>query len=117
MTMAMGVRSGGIVMRMRMAIMTMRVAVTRLCFAGARKVVDEWDVHWGLLQQILISLRFCTRPARASMNSLVGYSSESEEEPPAKRRQAVYCFRDCFLLFIQETATYLPIDITLCTHR
>jgi hypothetical protein len=75
MTMAMG--SGGIIMRMRVVIrvimamrmimsmarvlmamrtmrmimaMAVRMAVTSLSFAG--KVVDKWDVHWGL-QQLL----------------------------------------------------------------
>ena len=58
MTMAMGVRSGGIIMRMRMVIMSMRtmrmvmgMAVTRLGFSRAREVVDKRDSrHWGLLQ-------------------------------------------------------------------
>ena len=77
-------------MRMIMT-MAMRMAVTSLGFARTRKVVDKRDVHCGCLQSLICVRIFCsTRPARKlakSMNSLVGYSSESEEEPPAKRRK------------------------------
>ena len=81
MTMAMGARSGGIIMIMRMVIrvitmrtmrmvvamvmgvamimtMAMRMVVTRVSFARRRKVVDEWDVHCGLLQQFLSHYAF-----------------------------------------------------------
>lgn len=68
----------------------------------------------GVSSTTFICLRFCTP---LGLMDLVGYSSESEE-PPAKRRQTVYCLWDFFfLLFMQETTTYLPIAITTCTHR
>ena len=85
-------------MRVVMLVMTMamRMAVSRLRFAGTRKVVDKWNGHWCLLQQRLVLSVYAfvhDRPVTGeSMNSLVGYTSESEEEPPVKRRQAVYCF-------------------------
>lgn len=54
MTMAMGVGSGGIIMRMRMVIMAMRTmrmvvamgVIMAVSFGRRREVVDKWDGHW-----------------------------------------------------------------------